>query len=83
LSLLVAKKQGKNQHQQSKKFLQKIFKKIMIFFSFINVIETSGLFLYFRIRAIAKKKENSSICFYKNIQSSPTLISLEKQPSCF
>merc|ERR1712029_1252844 len=32
LSLLVAKKQGKNQHQQSKKFLQKIFKKIMIFF---------------------------------------------------
>ena len=55
----------------------------MIFFSFINVIETSGLFLYFRIRAIAKKKENSSICFYKNIQSSPTLISLEKQPSCF
>jgi len=57
LSLLVAKKQGKNQHQQSKKFLQKIFKKLMIFFfSFINVIETSGLFLYFRIRAIAKKK---------------------------
>ena len=57
---------------------------MIFFFSFINVIETSGLFLYFRIRAIAKKKkENSSICFYKNIQSSPTLISLEKQPSCF
>jgi len=29
---------------------------MIFFFSFINVIETSGLFLYFRIRAIAKKK---------------------------
>jgi len=66
LSLLVAKKQGKNQHQQSKKFLQKIFKKIMIFFfSFINVIETSGLFLYFRIRAIAKKKKIHQFVFTK------------------
>ena len=55
----------------------------MIFFSFINVIETSGLFLYFRIRAIAKKKRKFINLFYKNIQSSPTLISLEKQPSCF
>jgi len=47
-----------------------LFKNNDFFFSFINVIETSGLFLYFRIRAIAKK-ENSSICLYKNIQSSP------------
>jgi len=80
LSLLVAKKSTSTKQKNSCK---KSLKNNDFFFSFINVIETSGLFLYFRIRAIAKKKENSSICFYKNIQSSPTLISLEKQPSCF
>ena len=37
----------------------------MIFFSFINVIETSGLFLYFRIRAIAKKKKIHQFVFTK------------------
>jgi len=51
----------------------------MIFFSFTNVIETSGLFLYFRIRAIAKK-EKSSICFTTKIYNPlPPLISRKKK----
>jgi len=58
----------------------------MIFFSFTNVIETSGLFLYFRIRAIAKKGKIINLFYYKNIQSSPPFnFPKEKanQPSCF
>jgi len=56
---------------------------MIFFFSFINVIETSGLFLYFRIRAIAKKKKKIHQFVYTKIYN-PPLISLKKnQPSCF
>jgi len=52
---------------------------MIFFFSFINVIETSGLFLYFRIRAIAKKKKIHQFVYTKIYN--PPLISLKKKPT--
>jgi len=50
------KNKAKININKAKNSCKKSLKNNDFFFSFINVIETSGLFLYFRIRAIAKKK---------------------------
>jgi len=67
------KNKAKININKAKNSCKKSLKNNDFFFSFINVIETSGLFLYFRIRAIAKKKKKIHQFVFTKIYNPPPL----------